>query len=93
MKVIVRARAADDLIDIFHFIAAENPQAAADVVRRIRQRIHRLAAPGLAHMGRPGRVVGTRELVEAPYLIVYEVQEDRDELVVLGIFHGAQNRR
>jgi hypothetical protein len=28
----------------------------------------------------------------APYIIVYEVHKDRDELVVLGIFHGAQKR-
>ena len=27
----------------------------------------RLAAPNLAHMGRPGFVEGTRELIEYPY--------------------------
>lgn len=48
--------------------------------------------PGLAHMGRPGSAAGTRELVEAPYIIVYEVREDRDELVVLAVYHGAQSR-
>ena len=43
-------------------------------------------------MGRPGRAESTRELVEGPYIIVYEVGQDRDELVVLAVFHGAQDR-
>lgn len=92
MNVVVRVRAADDLAGIFTWIARDNPQAAAETVRRIRQRIGRLVTPGLAHMGRPGLVPGTRELVEAPYIIVYEVHEERDELVVLAILHGAQDR-
>jgi plasmid stabilization system protein ParE len=41
-----------------------------------------------------GLVVWTgRVLVEAPYIIVYEVDEDRAELTVLAVFHGAQNLR
>ena len=92
MKVIIRAEAADDLAGIFAWIAKDKPAAAVALLRRIRERIGRLETPGLAHMGRPGRVDGTRELVEAPYIIVYEVYEDRDELVVLAVFHGAQNR-
>jgi plasmid stabilization system protein ParE len=92
MKLVVRASAAGDLAAIFDWIARDNPQAAAATVRRVRQRIGRLAAPGFAHMGRPGQVDGTRELVEAPYIIVYEVREDRDELVVLAVLHGARDR-
>jgi len=46
------------------------------------------------YMGRPGRVPGTREWVVhgLPYVIVYQVDELLDELTVLAIFHGAQNR-
>jgi plasmid stabilization system protein ParE len=43
-------------------------------------------------MGRPGRVSGTRELVEAPYIIVYEVRETSDEIVIIAMFHGARDR-
>jgi toxin ParE1/3/4 len=92
MNVVVRARAAEDLTEIFTWIARDNPQATAEMVRRLRRRIGRLATPGLAHIGRPGRVGGTRELVEAPYVIVYQVREDRGEIVVLAVFHGARNR-
>jgi plasmid stabilization system protein ParE len=43
-------------------------------------------------MGRPGEVQGTRELVSRPYVIVYRVDELADQIVVLGIFHGARER-
>jgi toxin ParE1/3/4 len=71
MKVVVREAAAGDLDDILEWISRDNPRAAAGMVRRILSRIDRLAIPGLSHIGRPGLVEGTRELVEAPYIIVY----------------------
>jgi toxin ParE1/3/4 len=43
-------------------------------------------------MGRPGLDPGTRELVDPPYLIVYEVHEDRGEIEVLYIVHAARDR-
>ena len=43
-------------------------------------------------MGRPGLVEGTRELLEWPYIIVYKVFEDREEVVVLSVVHGARDR-
>jgi toxin ParE1/3/4 len=62
------------------------------VIRRIRERVGRLASPTLAHMGRPGLDEGTRELVVSSYVIIYEIHEEREEVVVLGVFHGAQDR-
>jgi len=44
-------------------------------------------------MGRPGLDPGTRELIEYPYIIVYEVHEDRGYVAVLSIVHGAQARK
>lgn len=45
-------------------------------------------------MGRIGRVEGTREWVvpRLPYIVVYMLREERDELVVIAVFHGAQDR-
>jgi plasmid stabilization system protein ParE len=65
MKVVVREAAARDLDDILDWISKDNPRAAADLVSRILARIDRLAVPGLSHIGRPGLVEGTREIVEA----------------------------
>jgi toxin ParE1/3/4 len=92
MKIVVREKADRDLDSIFAWIAKDNPRAAAGMIRRIRQRIGRLATPGLEHMGRPGLDPGTRELVEPPYIVVYEVHEARGEIEVLYIVHGAQDR-
>jgi plasmid stabilization system protein ParE len=71
----------------------DSPSAAADLVRRIRARVNRLAIAGLTHIGRPSLVEGTRELVEAPYVIVYSVDEAAGQITVLAIVHGARDRR
>jgi plasmid stabilization system protein ParE len=89
MKIVVRAKADEDLDGIFAWISKDNPSAAVGMIRCIRQRIDRLATPGFEHMGRPGFDPGTRELIEPPY-IVYE--ERRAEIVVLTIVHGARDR-
>jgi toxin ParE1/3/4 len=59
---------------------------------RIEEKIARLAAPNLAHMGRPGFIEGTRELIEYPYIIVYRVDDHRREIIVISIVHGARDR-
>ncbi len=92
MKLIIREQVDADLDRIFEWIAKDSPRAATEVIRRIRQRIGRLATPGLEHMGRPGLDAGTRELVEPPYLIVYEVHEAREEIEVLYVVHTARDR-
>jgi addiction module RelE/StbE family toxin len=76
------------LEDIRERIAADNPTAAARMVARIRTAVERLAAvPGA---GRPGRVVGTRELVISgtPYIVPYRVRGDAVQIIT--ILHGAQ---
>lgn len=92
MKVTFDPAARDDLDRIFAWIAKDNPRAAFEMIARIEAKVMRLATPELTHMGRPGLVEGTRELLEWPYIIVYKIDADRDELVVAAIFHGAQDR-
>jgi toxin ParE1/3/4 len=92
MRLIVREEAARDLDDILDWISQDNPNAAVAVIRRIRNRFDLLLHPELAHMGRPGRDEGTRELIEHPYIIVYEVNEEAGEVIILAVFHGARNR-
>ncbi len=92
MKIVVRAKADEDLDGIFAWIVKDNPRAAAEIIRRIRRRIGLLATPGLEHIGRPGIEPGTRELVEPPYIVVYEVHDTRGEIEVLTIVDGAQDR-
>ena len=92
MKVVFDDDALDDLQRIFAWIAKDNRHAAENVVARIFDKAERLVTPGLTNMGHLGLDPGTRELIEYPYIIVYEVHEDRGQIVVLSVVHGAQDR-
>jgi toxin ParE1/3/4 len=92
MKVIIRESAEADLDRIAEWIAQDSRSAAVRMVKAIRDRIGFLETDELAHMGRPGLVEGTRELLEYPYIIVYQMRDDGREVVVLSIVHGARDR-
>jgi plasmid stabilization system protein ParE len=92
MKVSFDSAARDELDRVYDWIAKDNPRAAAEVIARIEAKVMRLASLELMHMGRPGLVEGTRELIEWPYIIVYKVYEERSEIVVVSVVHGAQDR-
>ena len=70
------------------FIAADDPDAARAVVRRVLDAVALLAAqPAL---GRPGRVAGTRELIvpQTRYVIPYRVRLGAVE--ILRVFHASR---
>lgn len=78
-----------DLEAIADYIARDNPAAAAArVVAAIFASVEGLASH--PHLGRPGRVAQTRELVVAdtPYIAPYRVPGD--EVQILAVFHGAR---
>jgi addiction module RelE/StbE family toxin len=70
------------------YVAERNPQAALDMANAIRVAIDRLA--NHSRMGRPGRVLGTYELVvpRTPYIVVYEI--DGDIVRIFRVLHNAQ---
>ena len=80
--------AANQLHEIFDYIAEGNPAAVGRVVRRIRNAI--LQTARMPNAGRMGRVAGTREIVvpETSYLVAYRILEDM--IHVLAILHGAR---
>lgn len=92
MKVVIHESAARDLDEIIDWISQDNPRAATRLADRIRTKIERLAVTGLSHIGRPGLLEGTRELVEAPYVIVYTIDQPNQLIDVLAVLHGARNR-
>jgi toxin ParE1/3/4 len=77
---------------IHSYISERNPAAATRVVARIKDSAERLGEN--PHLGHVGAASGTREWVVTglPYVIVHEPNEADDELVILGIYHGAQLR-
>ncbi|NCA72442.1 MAG: type II toxin-antitoxin system RelE/ParE family toxin [Sphingobacteriia bacterium] len=88
MRIVFSPQARDDLRDIFLYIEDDNPDAARAVLKRIRSRLTDLADG--PHLGRPGRVPGTRELAipGTPYIVPYQVSSD--ELQILRVYHGAR---
>lgn len=83
--------ASAEYLDALAYIAAESPQAAALVGRRIRDAIGKLR---YFNSGRQGRVAGTFEKVVArtSYIIAYDVRRDakgREALFVLHVFHAS----
>lgn len=88
MKVIWSRRAIQHLVSLRNYIAKDSDQNAALVAKRILESIELLQTQ--PEMGRPGRVLGTRELVvpNTPYIIPYRVRRDRLELIA--VFHGSQ---
>jgi addiction module RelE/StbE family toxin len=88
MKIKWHRLARHDLRQVRAYIASDNPKFAAKVAQRIRTAIERL--PDNPALGRPGRVIDTRELVVTgtPYLVPYTVADH--EIVILRILHGAQ---
>jgi toxin ParE1/3/4 len=81
-----------DLENIYDYIAQRNPRAASRIVERIRAAISLLSE--FPQIGHAGRAPDTREWVVKglPYVIVHELRPVEDEMVILGIFHGAQDR-
>ncbi len=93
MRLRFTAEAREHIAGIYSYIGDRNPAAAAQVAARIRLAAERLTE--FPRMGRRGRVAGTHEWVVRglPYIIVYEIgATDADELLILGVFHAAQDR-
>lgn len=77
-----------DLGDIHTYIAEHNPVAALKVARLLGAQAEGLTSH--PHMGRPGRIDGTRELVVSgsAFIIAYRVTETCID--ILAIRHGAR---
>ena len=90
MQVQWTDRAKNRLEEIEAYIAQESPAAAKQIILSIiRKTATQLSR--YPESGKPGRLMGTRELLfsDSPYLVVYTV---RNTLVtLLTLFHTAQN--
>ena len=77
-----------DLEGIGDFVAHDNPNAADRIVMRIVEAVEILRDH--PHLGRAGRIAGTRELVipETPYIVPYRVVDD--EVQILAVLHAAR---
>jgi toxin ParE1/3/4 len=77
---------------IHSYIHERNPVAASRVIARVRAAAEQLGEH--PRIGHTGAAPGTLEWVVTglPYVIAYEAREAEDEIVIIGIYHGAQLR-
>jgi plasmid stabilization system protein ParE len=93
MRVRVTHDAASDLRAIKAFLSDQSTVVAERVLYQIVQVLVRLQA--FPRLGHRGIVDGTLERIvpHTPYVVVYRVDDgDEDELILLRVYHGAQDR-
>ena len=87
MRVIWTPEALQDRVDVWDYIAAENPQAAARMDERFSQAASTLMAN--PRIGRPGIIPSTLELIpHEHYRLVYEM--DGDTAWILALVHTSR---
>ncbi len=87
MQVKIRwlRRAEKDLDALFSFVARDSLAIAKVEVMRVTDAVMGLQTHQA--LGRPGRVVGTRELVVNPYIVAYRVKSETVQ--ILRVLHSA----
>jgi toxin ParE1/3/4 len=88
MEIIWRRVALRDLASIYDYIAQDNPAAATRVRATIRSAVASLSE--YPHLGRAGRVDGTRELIigSFPYIVAYRVVGET--VRILAVIHTSR---
>ena len=87
MRVFWTPEAQQDRADVWDYIAADSPRAAARMDSLFSDAATRLAAHPM--LGRPGKILGTRELIpHESYRLVYEF--DDESIWVLALVHTAR---
>ncbi|MBU0498884.1 MAG: type II toxin-antitoxin system RelE/ParE family toxin [Gammaproteobacteria bacterium] len=87
MRVIWTPEAQQDRVDIWDYIAADNPQAAVRMDALFSDAAARLA--GHPRLGRPGKIPGTRELIpHESNRLVYEIKNET--VWILTLVHTAR---
>ena len=88
MRVVWFKRAIWDLKSAKDYIIQSDPQAAQQIVQRIKDKVSLLSEqPGI---GRPGRVPNTKELVvdRTPFILPYRVRDNKIE--ILRVLHTSR---
>ena len=88
MRIVWTEPALHDLASARAYIALDKPTAADSQIQRVLSAVEGLLR--FPESGRPGRRVGTRELIVArtPYLVPYRLRGDSIE--ILRVLHGRQ---
>jgi toxin ParE1/3/4 len=84
-----KEQAEEDLIDIWTYVAQDNPQAADDLLDEIDTKANNLAASPYLGAARPDIAPELRHSLVGRYLILYRIITDGVQVV--RVVHGARN--
>ena len=93
MKVRFTLEALTHIAGIHFYIESRSTEAATRITARIFAEAERIGEfPEIGHVG---AVADTYEwtVADLPFIIVYEIDLDKVPVVIIGVFHGAQNRQ
>lgn len=76
LPVIRSSRADQDLIEIWSYVAKDNPNAADRLLRRLDERVQKLQDYPEQGEALPNSNAGMRRIVEGSYLIFYQILDD-----------------
>jgi toxin ParE1/3/4 len=79
----------EDLIDIWTYVAQDDPQAADALLDEIDRKVHTLAASPYLGAARPDIAPELRHSLVGRYLILYRIITDGVQVV--RVVHGARN--
>ncbi|WP_369935504.1 type II toxin-antitoxin system RelE/ParE family toxin [Xanthomonas tesorieronis] len=87
MRVVWTPEAQQDRVDIWEYVAADNPAAAIRLDESFSEAA--LTLERYSMLGRAGRIAGTRELIpHEHYCLVYEI--DGETVWILALIHTAR---
>lgn len=82
-----KVKAEEDLFDILDYIGQDNPDAALELIRKIREKAEGLRTRPTLY--RAGRMRGTREMiVHRNYIVFYRVSDEA--VTILRVKHARQ---
>ena len=92
MNIGFRDEAISDLEAIHAWIATDRAEVADKVIDQILRNLETMVL--FPRLGRSGAVPETLEWITPglPYIVVYQLDSARDHLIVLAVFHSAQDR-
>lgn len=86
MRIVWTPEAEQDRVDVWDYIALDNPHAASLMDQLFSDAAARLAEH--PELGKPGKIPGTRELIaHVSYRLVYEIEQET--LWILALVHAA----
>jgi len=93
MKVRFTLEALTHIAGIHFYLESRSHVTATRITARIFAEAERIGE--FPQIGHEGAIADTYEwtVADLPYIIVYEIDFDKTPVVIIGVFHGAQNRR